>query len=184
MKMQSTLIKVGQDRQTLITELFDAFKLHLRILHDIEDSSIEMYLGAAIDQIGILAGTDVFSTQWRVFYPETVDYSYPSTLTGWYCGRWNISNIIIKDAQGNDVTSEYTFDREQGMIYPHPGYNMDITFDTGYVGKAEIPHNLLNIIFRLGADFFENREANRIGEPKQLPGWVEYSLASIWSPRC
>jgi len=181
--MQSTLIKVSQDRTTLATELFDDFKAHLRVLHDIEDSSITLYLGAAMEQIGVLAGTDVCSTQCRVFYPDKTDYSYPSTLVGWYCGRWNMSNIIIKDGQGNDVTSEYTFDYEQGMVYPHPGPNMDITFNTGYLTKVDIPPNLLNIIFRLGADFMENREANRIGEPKALPNWVVHSLASIWSPR-
>ena len=51
------LIKISQDRQQLTDDLFDMFKEHLRILHDVEDNTIRLYLEAAIDGIGIF---DVF----------------------------------------------------------------------------------------------------------------------------
>ena len=39
------------------------------------------------------------------------------------------------------------------------------------------------IIFRYAAHLYENREAINIGEPKFLPDWVKYAMASIWTPR-
>jgi hypothetical protein len=141
-----------------------------------------MYLGAAIDAIATYASRDIFATEWQVFYPQTPNYTYPSTLMGWYCGKEYVRGITIKDSEGNDITAEYTIDIEKGMVYPHP-LDKDITVSSGYLSGDDLQLNLKNIIFRLGADFFENREANRVGEPKALPLWVEYAMASIWTPR-
>ncbi len=177
------LIRVGQDTTTLVDEMLPAFKEHLRILHDIEDESIKGYLGASIDAIGIYMGTEIFSTQFEVFYPMSEpNYRVPSTLLSWYSGRWNISNVSITNAGGTDVTAEYIIHSDNGKIHPHP-LGRTITLNTGYLSKDEIPYNLRNIIYRLGADFYENREAIRVGEPKALPMWIEYSMASIWMPR-
>lgn len=176
------LIRTDQDTITLVTDLMPLFKEHLRILHDDEDTIIEMYLSSAIDAIGTYAGTEIFLTSYEVYYPEQVDCSGQSTLLGWYCGRWNISNMIIKDENGIDVTSEYKIDYLHGMVYPHPN-GKEIEFDTGFATKDDILPRLNNIIFRLGAEFFENRESTRVGEPKLLPDWVSYALASVWTPR-
>ena len=176
------LIRTNQDRTTLIDDMFDGFKGHLRILHDVEDNEIKDYLGAAIDAIGIYAGNEVFPTEFKVFYPlGTLDYSYPSSLFGWYCGRWNISSVLIKEG-ATDVTSDYTIDKENGMIYPHP-YGNDIELSCGFAAVVDMPHNLKIIIYRLGASFYEMREHSRIGDPKALPDWFSHSLASVWQPR-
>ena len=177
------LIKINQEREPLIDDMFAGFKGHLRILHDVEDDEIKDYLGAAIEAIGIFAGNEIFPTTFKVFYPmDSPDYRLPSSLFGWYCGRWNVSSMVIQDAKDRDVTGDYTIDYEKGMVYPHP-HNMKIELSTGYSTAVDVPHNLRIIIYRLGADFYENREANRVGEPKMLPGWLTHSLASIWQPR-
>jgi len=176
------IVKTNQTRQPLIDSMFPGFKGHLRVLHDVEDESIKDYLAASIDAIGIYMGNEIFPTDFKVLYTYKYDYAYPSNLLGWYCGRWNVQTMQILDEADVDVSAEYEFDFEHGMVYNHP-VGRKITFSVGYTDKADVPPNLKNIIYRLAADFYENREANRVGDPKALPNWLEYSMASIWQPR-
>jgi len=180
--MQHILLKKGVDKTTLPTDLFLSFKEHLRILHTDEDDTLSLYLSGALESIGTYGDRDLYLTSYEVFYEGMYDYTSPSSLTSWWCGRWDISNVVIKDIDGLDITSEFTIDTERGMFYPHP-LDTQITFDAGFATKDDVPAMLLQIIFRLGADYYENREAIRVGEPKVLPTWVNYSLASIWCPR-
>jgi len=177
-----TLIKISQDSVTLVNEMFDMFKQHLRILHDVEDDTIHMYLAGAIDAIATYMGNDIFYTSYQVYYPQQPDYRPPSSLMGWYCGKWYISNVQIIDTNGVDKVADYTIDYEHGMIYPHP-LDHQVWFNAGFQSAADVPPNLTNIIFRYAAHLFENREAVRVGEPKHLPDWVNFALASIWKPR-
>ena len=181
--MQHVLIKVNQDRDAIAHGLFPVFKEHLRVLHDHEDDMILMYLLGAMDAIATYSDNDINETEYEVFYPEQLDYSIPSNLYGWYCGKGNIRNVKILDTANHDITGDYKVDGQRGMIYPHPATKANITFVTGYPDEDTIPPRLVNIIFRLGAEYHENRESTRIGEPKLLPDWIKYSLASIWSPR-
>jgi hypothetical protein len=151
-------------------------------LHDVEDDTIRLYLSAAIDGISTIGGNDINMTQYDVFYPYTPDYSFPSTLLGWYCGKWDISDVEVYSEVGIDVSGDYTIDFEHGMIYPHPLSNK-VTFKVGYATSTDVPPHLKTIIFRYGAHLFENRESVRVGEPKLIPDWVNYALASIWKPR-
>ena len=175
------LIRVNRDVDTLTTALFQQFKDHLRILHNEEDDMIRLYLQGAIEAIEIFSGNDIFPTEYKVFYPNSLDLKYPSNFEGWYCGKWNVHDFSILDA-GIDVTADYTVDEEHGMVYPHP-MNHEIMFIVGFDNTHKITANLTTIIYRYAADLFENREAVRVGEPKMLPTWVQYVLPSVWKPR-
>jgi hypothetical protein len=177
------LIKITQDTTTLVEDLFPLFKEHLRILHDVEDETIKLYLGAAIDGIGTFSSNEIFLTEFEVFYPyDDTDIRYPSSYDGWYCGKWFTSDLTIYNAAGIDITGDYTIDNEHGMVYPHPRGNK-VSFKVGFSSGDEVPYHMKTIIFRYGAHLFENRESVRIGEPKIIPDWVNYVLASIWKPR-
>lgn len=156
------------------------FKEHLRILHDLEDDLIMLYLTGAIDAIENYASRDIFLTQYEVYYTKP-DYRTPSNLMGWFCGKWDIAAISIVNSAGVDITDQFTIDKLHGMVYPHPRGHK-ITFFSGFNGVSEMPPNLVNIIFRYGAHLYENRESVRVGTPKNLPDWVEFALASIWVP--
>ena len=176
------LIKINQDTQPLIDDLFPLFKEHLRILHDIEDEMIKLYLAGAIEAISTFGDNDIFHTAYSVFYTGERDIRYPSSFDGWYCGKWDISDVQIYNSAGIDKTSDYTIDFEHGMIYPHP-MGDQVSFVVGYISKDDIPPMLTSIIFRYGASLFEMREDTRIGEPKALPMWLTHALASVWCPR-
>ena len=177
------LIRKSQDRTTLATELFTHFKEHLRILHNHEDDSIMLYLVSALDAIATYGGNDVFLAEYDVFYPRGgYEYKSPSDMYGWFCGKYDISDLTVINSAGIDKTADYTIDAQFGVVYPHPLDNK-INFKAGYLGVDDMPPRLVNIVFRLGADYMENRESTRVGEPKLLPDWIKYSLASIWKPR-
>ena len=180
--MQHILLKKAEDKQTLVGDLFDHFKEHLRILHNHEDDSISLYLIAAIDDIATYSDNYIFATEYEVFYPQKLDYRTPSNLYGWYAGKSIIRDVAIFDGNGVDVTGDFTIDNEHGMIYPHP-FADKITLKTGYDVADDMPARLVNIIFRLGASYHEMREHEKIGETKALPDWLNYSLASLWSAR-
>ncbi len=176
------LIKLSVDRTTLLNDMIDDFKKHLRILHTNEDDMISLYLGGAIEAISIYADQDIYKTDYEYFYNTVYDYRYPSNITGWYCKRVNLLDVVILDGAGIDVTSNFKVDKLGGMIYPHPAGN-DITFSAGFATAADVPLNLKNIIFRYAASLFEDRQSIRVGEPKLLPDWLTHALASVWIPR-
>ena len=180
------LIKVNQDNQTLVDDLFDMFKQHLRVLHTTEDDTIRLYLAASIEGIATFASNDIFLTEYQGSYNgldgTCYDYAYPSNLCGWYCGKINISEVGVFDGSGADVTQNYQIDYESGMFYPHP-LGAKFGFKVGYLAGADVPPHLTTIIFRYAAHLFENRESIRVGEPKLIPDWVNYAIASIWKPR-
>jgi len=181
--MQHKLIKTTpSDTVTLTGEMFSCFKKHLRVLNSHEDDTIQIYLKGAIDAIQTYASNDIFLARYKVFYPNTPDYSAPSDVDEWYCGKHTISDVVITDTNGVDVTADYAIDLEKGMFYPHP-QNMNILFSAGYAHSDKMPPRLINIIERYGAELYEQREASRIGDLKNLPNWIPYSLASIWTPR-
>ena len=183
--MKHVLIKTNTDRGGLATTLFPVFKEHLRVLHDHEDDMIMMYLLAAIDAISIYGDNDINLTEYEVFYPMHggYDYTTPSNMQGWWCGKKAITNMaILEPVTHVDMVSKFKVDYESGMVYPHPkGY--EISFNAGYVDADMMPPRLVNIIFRLGASYHEMREHEKIGETKLLPSWVNFAMASIWTPK-
>ena len=180
--MQHVLFKLNVERDQLAQDLFPVFKQHLRVLHDHEDDMILMYLLGAIDAIATYSDNDINLTEYRVFYPKTLDYRSPSNLYGWYCGKQNVTGMQILDSTNHDVVANFEVDYESGMVYPHP-FGHEIIFDSGYGDVDSMPPRLVNIIFRLGAEYMEMKESSRVGEPKHLPEWINFALASVWSPR-
>jgi len=180
--MQHVLIKTNQDLDALVQGLLPLFKQHLRVLHFNEDDVIVMNLMAAIDAIATYSDNDINETEYDVFYPKQLDYSVPSNIYGWYCGKGNIRDVAILDDKNHDSVADYTIDSAAGMIYPHPPTGSKISFTTGYPDENIIPPRLVNIIFRLGAEYHEMRESSSV-ERKHIPEWINYALASVWAPR-
>ena len=173
------LIQVSQDTQTLALDLFQPFKEHLRILHDTEDSSILLYLSSAMDAIATYGDFDIFLAEYEVLYNECI----PIVTVGWYCGRQYLSDVLVVDSQGVDVTADFRIDEKRGKLYPNP-CGSKVTFKAGFIDADSLPPRLVNIIFRYGASMFENRETIRVGEPKLLPDWVKFVIPSIWNVHC
>jgi len=182
------LIRINQDPMALTVEMKDAFKQHLRILHNTEDDLISLYLQSAIDAIATYAGNDIFLAQYeyqkmREDCLEEYCNELCETPQRWYCGKHSISAPKVEDSQGVDITANYKIDTQRGYFYPMPNFETEkVTFFAGYQTASVLPPRLTMIIFRYGASLFEMREHSKIGETKLLPDWVKYVLPSIWTP--
>ena len=171
----------NKDYTTLPAEMLDQFKDHLRILDMIEDDIISLYLSGAMDAVSKYGDHDIFFTSYK--HEKTVmdEVNYNSTF--WYCGRNDISNVVVTDADGVAITDQFTIDYRLGYIAPAPTDTDIVTFDSGYAASADMPPNLKTILYRYGAHLYEDRESIKIGDPKNLPDWVNFAIASIWVPR-
>lgn len=164
----------------LVALLLPSFKSHLRVLHTDEDSLISLYLEAAMDAIGEYGDIQIMQTV-NEFTTLTHEIKEASLYTHYALSP--ITSIVITDADSVDVSATYEIDLRGGYVYPSidPAHKAVVT--SGYTTEADIPANIRSIVFRYGAHLYEHREAVQIGEPKHLPDWVNFALASIMRPR-
>ena len=172
------IVRNNIDYTTIPSEMFDGFKEHLRILDNSEDSDILEKLSGAIDAISIYGDNDIFETQY------TFDFmGFESFVSDrLFMGKTNISNVVIT-SNGMDVSTDYKVDEELGYIYPSPCQDDTVKFSSGYASMDDMPPRLKSVVNRYGSHLFEHREPIQIGEPKYLPDWVNFAIASIWKPR-
>lgn len=176
-------IKNNVDYTTLPASLLPIFKEHIRVTSTLEDSSIEMYLAGAIDGIATFGDVDIFPTEYTYQYVEGEIPNTDPSDQYMYLGKGNVFDVAVLDSEDTDMIADYTVDKANGYIYPHPPESYTVNFSTGYASETDIHPNLLTIILRYGSHLYENREAINVGEPKFLPDWVSYAMASVWKPR-
>lgn len=166
--------------EALVDLLLLTFKDHLRVLHSDEDDLLKIYLQGSLESIGTFGDLDVMET---VYTQTTLDAEVVDASAYTHLALSPISSIAITDGVPADVTSSYELDLAKGYIYPSLDPSHTAVITTGYNAVADIPRSLLSIVFRYGAHLYEHREAIQIGEPKHLPDWVNFALASILQPR-
>jgi len=172
---------LSKDTTTLVNTLMPMFKQHLRILAVDEEDLIKMYLGASIGAINRYVDQDIFKTDYEWQYIdfedeiEIIDNLYGRGL---YVEKENIFDVVITDLNNVDVTANYKIDEQRGYIYPSPIFHNGFTFSSGYPTIADMDDHLKLMIFRYGATLYEMRESIMVGEPKQMPDWVNYALAT------
>lgn len=164
----------------IISSMMPLFKQHLRVLHDAEDTMIELYLQSAIESIGAFAGIQIMQTEntcTRLPSEESISEDYTHFPLS------PITSLIITDSNDIDVSANYQIDLRSGTIYPALSLDDKAIITSGYSDISDVPANITSIVFRYGAHLYEHREAVQIGDPKFLPDWVNYALASINKPR-
>lgn len=164
----------------LVALLLPSFKAHLRVLHTDEDSLISLYLEAAMDSIGEFGDIQIMQT---VNTFTTLPSEIKDATLYTHFALSPISTIVITDPLDVDVSSSYEIDLRGGYIYPSIDPTHKAVVTSGYTTEASIPANIRSIVFRYGAHLYEHREAIQIGEPKHLPDWVNFALATIMKPR-
>ena len=168
------------DYDTLTNDLLDSFKGHIRVLDNVEDETIKIYLAGALEAISIYGDRDIFKADYE--YERIFDRS-ASPAPFWRCGRYDIYDVQVLDSQGNDNTSYYTIDKALGYFMPTIAVDDQVLFSAGYKSGSDVPPALKTVVFRYAAHLYENREAINVGAPKHLPDWVHFALAAVWAPR-
>ncbi|HMF67108.1 MAG TPA: head-tail connector protein [Phyllobacterium sp.] len=61
--------------------------------------------------------------------------------------------------------------------------DMVVRIITGYATPDDTPAGLRDLVLRITAMYYEDREANS-GSPSFSPDWLRHALSTLWVPRC
>ena len=174
---------ISADWDTLPNELLAAMKQHLRVDNTFDDVFIEDAIRRAIDHFQRVTEITVFATE----------YLWEPDAPGW-CGgtiRSPITpiNDFAAEADGSDVSADYGFSTNSlhGVLiyYLHGPYaaGVGLTLTSGYPSADLVPPGMRDVIFRLAATLFENREILVPSGQFLTPGWLEQVMGPYWLPR-
>lgn len=165
------------DRQTLPDEMLPMFKTHCRVSFPDDDQYLQLCLIRAIDLAERHWGSFVFGTVvlWTTSY-SAQRRQVPVVP---------VMSFTASDAEGNDVTAEYRirsdyFERLDGQPVPA---GLSVTLQCGYDAYADMPPSAIDVSFRVGAHFYENREAVTSYSLDAVPMWLTDLLLGNWVPR-
>lgn len=189
--MTWNVTRVTEPSEPLIS-LEDA-KLHLRVVHDDEDTLIERIVEAAAEQC------EAF--QRRAFVTQTLQLTLPRFPRGRYIRLprpplQTVDSIEYVSRDGDTVeVSDNLYravsDTEPGcvMLVPGAAWPSDVasapdavrvTYTAGYGDAADVPKAARSAALLFAGHLYENREAGTVGSgpPFRLPLGPEYLLRS------
>jgi len=176
------------DRTTLPTEMLPMFKTHCRVSFPDDDDYLKLCLVRSIDLFERHAGWYVFGStvEWTpVDMPSAGVTRVPLPVQP-------VTTFIILDSAGADVSTDYRIrpgstatmpsflERKDGTAIPA---GLQITLTAGYAAMADLPPSVIDISFRVGAYFYENRESIASYSLEQVPQWLNDLLLGNWIPR-
>lgn len=176
------------DRATLPTDMLPMFKTHCRVTFNDDDDYLKLCLVRAIDLFERHAGWYVFETtvEWTpVDLPTAGVKKLPLPVQP-------VTVFVVLDSVGTDVTADYRIrpgsaatlpsfiERKDGAVIPA---GLVITLDAGYISYTTMPPSVVDIAFRVGAHFYENRESVTSYSLSEVPQWMNDLLLGNWIPR-
>jgi len=173
------------DRTTLPGDLLPMFKTHCRVTFADDDAYLTLCLQRSIDLFERHAGWFVFgnttvwvplvtSTTTRVALPVQPVSDFIVTL----------DSVDISDEyrmlRGSTATTPWYLERKDGGVIPS---GLENTLTVGYAAMADLPPSVIDIAFRIGGFFYENRESISSYTLDQVPQWMNDLLLGNWIPR-
>jgi uncharacterized phiE125 gp8 family phage protein len=167
-------------------------KVHLRVDHAADDTLITRIIKAAREHVERIAGHALMPQIWRQSFDSWP--AFPSEVVHLY--RYPVTAIASATVdQGSEIIDlepeNFRLDPDSmpcrvtpayGVVLPDPAElpgAIKITFDAGYAAAEDIPADLLQAVFMVIGDLYENREGEIIGPmSKQLERGVSMLLAS------
>lgn len=172
------------DYTTLPAALLASAKAHCRVEHSHDDAFITEAVARAIDQFERFTERHVFAAS-AVWTVTSFDF-----LRGRARAAVQPVVSLAADAGGNDVSSEYAIVSEGAVAgaqiwYVEGAYQAGLSFtvSTGYTSAASIPPGIRDLIFKMTAVRYENREIMLPAGQFLAPNWLEHELAAYWLPR-
>jgi hypothetical protein len=190
------IVRDSIDYASLPAVLLPSAKAHLRVDFSRDDAAIKDLLARSIDQFQRNTEISVFAAgyTWTPVAQEFVDLSckgFPGSIGA----RSPLTPIrsfgatVPGDPDPVDVTADYAFvtNSVQGVqIYYLFGEWQDgLTFNvlTGYIDQALMPPGIIDLIMKILAMNYENREMLVPSGQLLLPLWLETQLAGWWLPK-
>lgn len=171
------------DYTTLPTALLPNAKAQSRVTHTHDDQFLTDTLARAIDQFERFSGRHVFAAEvlWTLTGSSFTDSRVRSV----------VQPIVSFSAQaGGDVSADYAAEAEGSfggtqIWFIRGAYQAGLSFSivTGYDDAADIPPGILDVVLKMTAYRYENREQLVPGGQMLTPNWLEHELAAYWVPR-
>lgn len=189
------LVRETYDAAALAASLLPGFKEHVRVDHTDDDAYLQGALERAIAQIERRSGIAI-APQTFTWIPK------PDALGGsiWFPLEDRLSIVPVYGVQGFtadrggvDVSDQYTLVgysapnsfAELRLVRAGGLYAGDVvTLEAGFATAAELPAEVLDVLYRFGAYLYEFREssaASSITSP--MPEWFTEALGTLWVPR-
>ena len=174
---------ISADWDTLPNEMLPAMKQHLRIDNTFDDVFIEDAIRRAIDHFQRVTEITVFATE----------YLWEPDALGWCAGTIRSPITPISEFAA-DVDGIRRFRRlpvqhqqraRRADLYWTDRYaaGLGLTLTSGYPSADLVPPGMRDVIFRLAATLFENREILVPSGQFLTPGWLEQVMGPYWLPR-
>lgn len=168
------------DVNVLPNALLAAFKRHVRVENTYDDDFLTDALKRAIDQFQRVSGMTVNPTTftWRPASGEFKNGMATSPITP----------VKAYTATGGTGTYSLTTNTVHGVpiyyLYGEYGDGLSLAIETGYASEAELPAGIRDVVFRLAATMYENREILVPSGQFLTPQWLEQVMGTYWLPRC
>lgn len=181
---------ISIDRESLPGELLDLQKAQMRVTYDDDDDFITNVIQRAIALFEKKTGLSVFLAEVE-WFPDGHD-SY--SVQGARCPRQPVSEWAALDATQIDVSGSYTLEGRTGVYFcpgtppnsvPGPDWfsGVTVTMTVGYAAVAEIDPSVLDLILRIGAHLYENRQSTTDVNLEEVPLFLDDLLVDHWVPR-
>lgn len=179
-----SVLLVSVDYATLPTALLASAKAHCRVDHSHDDALLTDVIARAIDQFERFTERHVFaaSAAWSV-----TSYDFCNGRA-----KAAVQPIVAftADAGGADVSTSYTASAEGAFAgaqiwFINGVYQAGLSFliSTGYDAADAIPPGIRDLIFKMVAARYENRQIMLPAGQFLSPNWLEHELAAYWLPR-
>lgn len=177
------------DRTALPEELLDLQKTQMRVAYDDDDDFITGVIQRAISLFEKKSGQSIFQAEVEWIPDDHDSYS----AQGARCPRQPVSDWTAADASA-DVTTSYTLTGRTGVYFcpvatqssaPGPEWfpGVTVTMTVGYAAVEDIDPSIIDIILRIGAHLYENRQSTTDISLEEVPLFLDDLLVDHWVPR-
>lgn len=176
------------DRATLPDAMLPMFKTHCRVTFADDDDYLKLCLKRSLDLFERHAGWFVFGStvEWQpVNLPSVGVTRLPLPVQP-------VTTFVVLDSAAIDVSIDYRIrpgssatlpsflERKDGAVIPT---GLNITLTAGYADIDTLPPSVVDISFRVGAHYYENRESVTSYSLDEVPQWMNDLLLGNWIPR-
>lgn len=176
------------DYTALPAALLNIAKQHMRVDFTDDDDIIKRYLASAIAHVELVSG-------WRIF-GTTVSW-FPTLNATAYAYRTPLAPVasftvmLDEPAPPTDISNQFAIitdtpvtpswlSKKDKTAFPTP---LTMTLVLGYSDATKLPPNMSDVILRIAASLYENREAVSQPSLTEVPFWMNDLIVGLWIPR-
>lgn len=188
------LTVVTQDFDALPVAMLAEVKEHLRVTWTWDDAQIKRSIAGAIDEIERASGMHIapISAKWKPSFGDFA-YAYYAELVPPTCYARSplapVKTFTVAAADAADITADFALEhrsiRGAPVDYFIGSYSdgIEFTITAGFVNMSDMSPGVRDVVYRLTAHLFENRDILVENRLSMTPDWLGTALSTFWIPR-